>query len=125
MCKTTFQRTPQYLSYSTGSETPPKEMFWGCCFTLNGTGRLCPSEEMMNSTKYLEIWKKLGSNNAKIIFRWQWYFSAGQCTMPHFKKMQTFFFKVEINFARLAWQLHRPKPHRKLAGYYKKVSFNM
>ena len=29
-------------------------MFWGCC-TFNGTGRLCPIEEMMNLVKYREI----------------------------------------------------------------------
>ena len=36
---------------------PPKKMFWGC-FTLNDTGRLCPSEGMMKPTKYLEILEK-------------------------------------------------------------------
>ena len=47
--------------------------------------------------------------------------------MPHFKKKKNanIFLKVEINFARLAWQLPRPKPNRKLAGYHKKVSLNM
>ena len=29
-------------------------MFWGW-FTFNGTGRLCPIEEMMNLVKYREI----------------------------------------------------------------------
>ena len=45
--------------------------------------------------------------------------------MPHFKKNAQIFLKVEINFARLAWQLPRPKPHQKLADYHKKVSLNM
>ena len=56
----------------------------------------------------LHTWKfckKLGSNNAKIILRWKWDFSAGQCTMPHLKKNANIFLKVKINFARLARQL--------------------
>ena len=40
-----FQQAPKH---------PPKKMFWGC-FTFKGTGRLCPIEGMMNSTKYQEI----------------------------------------------------------------------
>ena len=47
----------QYLLYSTGPETPPRKMFWGC-FTLNDTGRLCTSDGMMKPTKYLEILEK-------------------------------------------------------------------
>ena len=64
---------------------------------------------------------RLYFNNAKIILRWQWYFLAEQCTMPFFKKNANIFLKIEINFARQAWQLPMPKPHRKLVCYHKKV----
>ena len=40
-----IQQAPKY---------PLKKMFWGC-FTFQGTGRLCPVEGMMNSTKYHEM----------------------------------------------------------------------
>ena len=43
----------------------------------------------------------------------------------HISKKCKHFFKIEINFARLAWQLPIPKPHRKLVGYHKKVSLSM
>ena len=41
------------------------------------------------------------------------------------QKNANIFLKIEINFARLAWQLPIPKPHRKLVGYHKKVSLDM
>ena len=41
------------------------------------------------------------------------------------QKNANIFLKIEINFARLAWQLPIPKPHRKLVGYHKKVSLSM
>ena len=100
---------------------PLKKMFWGC-FTLNDTGRLCTSEGMMKLTKF---WKKTWfqqcknhSQMAVVLF---------SRTMHHaiLQKNANIFFKIEINFARLAWQLPIPKPHRKLVGYQKKVSLSM
>ena len=101
-----------------------KKMFWGC-FTLNDTGRLCTSEGMMKSTKYQEILEK------DLVSTMQKSFSDGngifqQDKAPcHTSKNANIFLKIEINFARLAWQLPIPKPHRKLVGYRKKVSLNM
>ena len=48
-------------------------------------------------------------------------------TMHHaiLQKNANIFLKIEINFARLAWQLPIPKPHRKLVCYHKKVSLDM
>ena len=65
-------------------------MFWGC-FTVNDTGRLCPSEGMMKSTKYLEIlektWFQQCKNHSQMAMA---FFSR---TMHHatLQKMQTFF----------------------------------
>ena len=83
---------------------PPKKMFRGC-FTLNGTGRICPSKKMMNSTKYLEIlektWFQLCENHSQMAMV---FFSK---TMYHaynvfyqqdndFQKNANIFLKVEI-----------------------------
>ena len=122
VCKTKYWRTPQYLSYSTGSETPPKENVLGLLLVLEDNVQ---AKEWWIHLNIWTFWKKHGSNNAKIILRWQWYFSAGQCTMPHFQKNANILLKVEINFAKTAWQLFRTKPHQKLAGYHKKVSLKM
>ena len=45
--------------------------------------------------------------------------------LKNFEKNANIFLKIEINFARLAWQLPIPKPHRKLVCYHKKVSLDM
>ena len=98
-------------------------MFWGC-FTLNDTGRLCTSEGMMKPTYYLEILEK------DLVSTMQKSFSDGNGifnkTMHHaiLQKNANSFLKTETNFARLAWQLPIPKPHRKLVGYHKKVSLD-
>ena len=96
-------------------------MFWGC-FTLNDTGRLCTSEGMMKLTKF---WKKTWFQQCKNHSQMAVVFFSR--TMHHdiLQKNANIFLKIEINFARLAWQLPIPKPHRKLVGYQKKVSLSM
>ena len=100
---------------------PLKKMFWGC-FTLSDTGRLCTSEGMMKLTKF---WKKTWFQQCKNHSQMAVLFFSR--TMHHAipQKNANIFLKIEINFARLAWQLPIPKPHRKLVGYHKKVSLSM
>ena len=100
---------------------PLKKMFWGC-FTLNDTGRLCTSEGMMKLTKFWKkTWFQQCENHSQMAVV---FFSR---TMHHaiLPKNANIFLKIEINFARLAWQLPIPKPHQKLVGYQKKVSLSM
>ena len=100
---------------------PLKKMFRGC-FTLNDIGRLCTSEGMMKLTKFWKkTWFQQCKNHSQIAVV---FFSR---TMHHVipQKNANIFLKIEINFARLAWQLPIPKPHRKLVGYHQKVSLSM
>ena len=77
---------------------------------------------MMKSTIF---WKKTWFQQCKNHSQMAVVFSSR--TMHHaiLQKNANIFFKIEINFARLAWQLPIPKPHRKLVGYHKKVSLSM
>ena len=70
---------------------PLKKMFWGC-FTLNGTGRLRPSEGMMNSPKYLEILEKnMVPTTQKSFSDGNGIFQQDNAPCHTSKKMQTFF----------------------------------
>ena len=75
----------------------------------------------MKPTKYLEILEK------HLVSTMQKSFSDGNGlfnrTMHHaiLQKNANICLKIEINFARLAWQLPIPKPHRKLVCFHKKV----
>ena len=100
---------------------PLKKMFWGC-FTLNDTGRLCTSERMMKSTKF---WKKTWFQQCKNYSQMAVVFFSRTIHQAILQKNANIFLKIEINFARLAWQLPVPKPHRKFVGYHKKVSLSM
>ena len=71
---------------------PPKKMFWVCCFTLNGTGRLCPSEDMMNSTKYLEFGKNLVPTIQKLFSDGNGIFQQDNAPCHSSKKCKHFFF---------------------------------
>ena len=75
---------------------PPKKMFWGC-FTFKGTGRLCPIEGMMNSTKYQEILEtKLVPSMRQSFPDGNGIFQQDNAPCHTSKKMLTFFQKAKL-----------------------------
>ena len=109
------KRKSQYVRRSVGEplntiyilqapKHPSKKMFWGC-FTLNHTGRLCTSEGMMKSTKF---WKKAWFQQCKNHSQMAMVFFSRTMYHATLQKNANIFLKIEINFARLAWQLPIP-----------------